>query len=183
MDQTPENHSSSEIAYNALLQTLVNKGVPYDEAEAIALSQVAEVKLAEEKQARDQALANLSDEIKDKVIIWRNAAFSNAEIIQKLTEKYNLPEKEAKFVVKNIHLHQVDQEKVVIQEHEEKKEHNYNLYMGMFLFIGGLIGGFLMYWFDEEGDFDDVWYYFFAAAIGGFIQMIAGLSKQKYESE
>jgi len=47
----------------------------------------------------------------------------------------------------------------------------------------GLIVGFTLVFIDEDGDFSDFYIYLFGAAIGGLVQMIAGLRKREYDPD
>lgn len=127
----------------------------------------------------DNKLSETEKEIKDKVLVWRNNAFSNDEIIQKLVQKYNLTEDKARQIVKTIHLHKSVEERQEAIEAEEESEHSSNIYIGAFLLVGGIISSIALFMIDD--DLGDYITYTAGAAIGGFFQMVAGLSKQKYK--
>lgn len=172
-----------EQRYNTLYQQLIARGATPEEAEARAAKRIGEIRLADETARRGELLENISDEVKQKVIFWRNNAFPNKEIVQKLVEKYDYSEEDAKKVVSSIQAEQIVEEQATIKEVEEKKQHNYNVIMGAFLLIGGLLGGLLLVFVAEDTDLADYYIYLFGVAIAGLVQLVAGLRKREYHSD
>ncbi|EAY29795.1 hypothetical protein [Microscilla marina] len=134
------------------------------------------------KEAKEK-LASVDDEIKEKVLFWRNNAFPNNEIIEKLIKKYQLPEDEAKHIVKTIHLYKSNEVRTEVKEMEKAVEHSNNKYIGAILMVVGVLVTICLFVFDEEGDFEDYIIYAIGLAISGFIQMMAGWNKRAYQND
>ncbi|WP_299455546.1 hypothetical protein [uncultured Microscilla sp.] len=135
------------------------------------------------KKEANEKLANVDDEIKEKVLFWRNNAFPNNEIVEKLIKKYSLPEDEAKHIVKTIHLYKSNEVRTEVKEMEKAAEHSNNKYIGAILMVMGVLITIFLFVFDEEGDFEDYIIYAIGLAIGGFIQMMAGWNKRAYKND
>ncbi|OJJ18216.1 hypothetical protein BKI52_25680 [marine bacterium AO1-C] len=174
---------NNETNYDTLYYLLRQQGFLPEEAKERAMHRIAQHNLKQAQKKRLQALAKVDDEIKERVISWRNNAFSNKEITQKLVEKHQYTEEEAKKIVTLIHAEKKVEERATEKEVEEKKQHSYNVYVGAFLLVGGLVAGLILLFIDEDGDLSDFYIYLFGAAIGGLIQMIAGLSKKEYNPD
>lgn len=165
-----------EQRYNELYQQLIARGFSPKEAQQRTVTRIGQIRSEEEAAQRKQKLQTIDSAIIDKVIYWRSNAFSDAEIVQKLVDKFTYSEEEAKQVMATIRAEQATTERVVTKVSEITNErHNYKLGMGVFLLVGGLLIGFICFLLEQE----DFYLYAFGTAIGGLIQIIATAGRKQ----
>ena len=124
---------------------------------------------SQQKQLQSKALDKIDVEIRDKIIFWRNNAFSNVEIVQKLIDKYDVSESEAKQMVQTVHLKESSEEKAKEKEKEFANATSGQIALGFVLILIGVVGTVA-----SEGTM------FFYGAIGsGVVMIFAGFFRKK----
>lgn len=161
--------SQPNLSSQQLIDLMMNSGLTLPAARELERTISAKHQLIQQKQERTEVLNTIDPAIKEKIIFWRNNAFPNNEIVQKLVAQYNVSEEEAKRMVKVIHVDASTQEREIIKEEEAGREVSIQVAIGLLLLIGGIMATI----------FSGGQVLFYGAIISGIVTTIAGLVKRQ----
>ncbi|OJJ18215.1 hypothetical protein BKI52_25675 [marine bacterium AO1-C] len=159
----------TSIDTSELLHLIQEAGISYPDAQDLVSKISTKHQLIQQKQQQSAVLENIDAELREKITSWRNNAFSNSEIVQKLVEKHGVNEAEAKKMVQAIHINKSAQEREKVREKEAGNDISAQVVLGIFLVIAGIVATVV-----SAGTV-----FFYGAIVSGITLIFTGFFKKK----